>query len=108
MANQILSISIVVAAMALYFFIRRDQVQPVAASKTIRFALGAIVIAFVLVADDLFTCINASCDSEFISALTLKHISIFVIAAYAHIGFAFLEVLIYVLSSDGHRQRVGR
>jgi len=104
MANQILGIFIVLAAMALYFLIRRDQ----AASKTIRFALGAIVIAFVLVVDDLYTCISASCDSEFISALTLKHISIFVIAAYAHIGFAFLEVLIYVLSSNGHRQRLGQ
>lgn len=108
MPNQILGIFIIVAAVALYFFIRRDQVQPVAASKTIRFALGALLIAFVLVVDDVYTCINGSCDSEFISALALKRISVFVTAAYAHIGFALLEVLIYVLSSDGHREREER
>lgn len=104
MASQILGIFIIVAAVALYFFIRRDQVQPIAASKTIRFALGALVIAFVLVVDDLYTCINASCESEFINALALKHVSILVVAAYAHIGFALLELLLYAVSSDRSRE----
>ena len=64
--------------------------------RSIRWILGALAIAFVWIIDDLFACETKSCDPEFLSALRLERISLFVYLFYLHLLFTFIEVFFFL------------